>query len=531
LKLASVFQYSIYGKSRVKETECYTSTADHFASGLREMIMKKWGPKAAGKAIGKTFGGSIRVKTVHTTIICDDLTKAEKERADRHARLFEVFEPIADWIRNSSARTTLADRRSSSALSRKEAALRLSGSTLKADIRALIKALHDVEVRGTAVSVLTGIGEKGLPHLRKAYEREKSQDTRDSILQVLEHIKDMSNKRQEKKRFLNSISADPVKDEMNVLHLYNEAASLYNAMRFSEARDLFGRLVRYDPNNTLFAYAMLMCLTELGVPNVAEHLPGELKDRREQLGLVFRQDNLANGLCIRGFSVRVETKEHTANVLAEKGNERFLIQFSDVLGSILSNTYRAASGEQQWERIESGKEKTALERELQPLVVRAHIEIYPLSFGLEAVKETSVDNLVAKLTSPDEADFLQGLSEATSLAQRGKLVGLQALNEAIQQKSGRKNIQFYEPGLVDRDIGEIEHASERILELAKRHALFEDSELSGRLISMCLPILGVEGLGRLCDQVQTVGGTEQFRAFQLLYNQMHSAVQLRHAQG
>jgi hypothetical protein len=392
-----------------------TSTADHFASGLREMIMKKWSPKSASKAIDKKFGGPIRVKTVHTTIICDDgLTKAEKERAERHARLFEVFEPIADWIRNSSARATLVDRRSSSALSRKEAALRLSGSTLKADIRALIKALHDVEVRGTAVSVLTGIGEKSLPHLRKAYEKEKRQDTRDTILQVLEHIKNMSNKQQEQKRLRNSDSANPVKDEMNVLNLYNEAASLYNTKRFSEARDLFGRLVRYDPSKTLFAYAMLMCLSELGVPNVAEHLPGELKDRREQLGLVFRQDNLANGLCIRGFSVQVEMKEHTANVFAEIGDERFLVQFSDVLGSIFSNMYRAASGEQQWERIESGKERSALERELRPLVVRAHIEIYPLT-AREVQALNQPQNKHRRLQKA--ADFEEFVSDLNKLKQ------------------------------------------------------------------------------------------------------------------
>lgn len=139
--------------------------------------------------------------------------------------------------------------------------------------------------------------------------------------------------------------------------------------------------------------------------------------------------------------------------------------------------------------------------------------------------------LVGKLISPNEASFLQGLSEATSLAQGGESVGLQALNEAIRQKSGRKNVRFYEPGLAGRDIKDIEQAPNRVLELAKRHALLEDPELSGRLISMCLPILGAEGLGRLCDQLCTVGGTDQFRAFQLLYNQMHSAVHLRHARG
>jgi hypothetical protein len=48
---------------------------------------------------------------------------------------------------------------------------------------------------------------------------------------------------------------------------------------------------------------------------------------------------------------------------------------------------------------------------------------------------------------------------------------------------------------------------------------------------MCLPILGTDGLGRLCDEIRAVGGIEQSRAFQLLYNQMHSAVHLRHARG
>jgi hypothetical protein len=139
--------------------------------------------------------------------------------------------------------------------------------------------------------------------------------------------------------------------------------------------------------------------------------------------------------------------------------------------------------------------------------------------------------LVAKLISPDEASFLQGLREATSLAKRGELVGLQALNEAIRHKSGRKDVRFYEPGLAARDMKDIEQAPNGLLELAKRHALLEDPEVSGRLISMCLPILGAEGVGRLCDQVCAVGGSDQFRAFQLLYNQMHSAVHFRHARG
>jgi hypothetical protein len=325
---------------------------------------------------------------------------------------------------------------------------------------------------------------------------------------------------------------------MDVFQEYNQAAALYNAKRFSEANDLFGKLVRDDPGNALFAYAMLMCLAELGVPSPAEHLPRELEDKREQLGLIFRQDNLTNGLCSRGFTVRVETKKHTADVLAEKGGERFLVQFSDIFGSMFSNTYRAASGEPHWEGIVAGTERTAVEKELRTLVLRAHVEIYPLSPGSGAKDplsggriEADAGNLVAKLTSRNEADFLQGLSEATSLAQRGESLGLQALNEAIRQKSGRKDIRFYEPGLAWRDIKEIEQAPNRLLELAQRHALLADSELSGRLISMCLPILGTDGLGRLCDEIRAVGGIEQSRAFQLLYNQMHSAVHLRHARG
>ena len=175
---------------------------------------------------------------------------------------------------------------------------------------------------------------------------------------------------------------------MDVLNSYNEAASLYNANRFSEASELFSKLVRHDPTNPVFAYAMLMCLSELGVPNVAERLPPELEEKREQLGLMFRQENLANALRAHGFTVQGETKEYTADVLARKGGERFLVQFSDVFGSISSNTYRAARGEAQWERIEPGTERSAVEREIRPLVLRAHVEIYELSRPLMETKET-----------------------------------------------------------------------------------------------------------------------------------------------
>lgn len=166
---------------------------------------------------------------------------------------------------------------------------------------------------------------------------------------------------------------------MDISNSYNEAASLYNAQRFSEASDLFSNLVRHDPADPVFAYAMLMCLSKLGVPNVAERLPPELEEKREQLGLMFRQENLANALRARGFTVQGETKEYTSDVIAQKGDDRFLVQFSDIFGSISSNTYRAAHREAQWERIEPGAERNAVEREIRALVLRAHVEIYPLS--------------------------------------------------------------------------------------------------------------------------------------------------------
>ena len=174
---------------------------------------------------------------------------------------------------------------------------------------------------------------------------------------------------------------------MDVANSYDEAAGLYNAGRFSEASNIFSKLVRHDPTNPLFAYAMIMSLSELGVRNLAERLPPELEEKREDLGVLFRQENLANALRARDFTVQGETKDQTAEVLAEKHGERFLVRFSDLLGGISCNTYRAARGEQQWEYIEPSAERTAVEREINPLVFRCHLEIYELSHADDETKE------------------------------------------------------------------------------------------------------------------------------------------------
>jgi hypothetical protein len=175
---------------------------------------------------------------------------------------------------------------------------------------------------------------------------------------------------------------------MDVANSYDEAAGLYNARRFSEASDLFSKLVRHDPTNPVFAYAMIMSLSELGVRNVAERLPPELEEKREQLGVIFRQENLANALRARGFIVQVETENHTAEVLAEKHGERFLVRFSDIFLGISCDTFRATRGEDQLEHIEPSTLRTAVEREIYPLVLRSHLEIYKLSHAYDGKKET-----------------------------------------------------------------------------------------------------------------------------------------------
>lgn len=73
-------------------------------------------------------------------------------------------------------------------------------------------------------------------------------------------------------------------------------------------------------------------------------------------------------------------------------------------------------------------------------------------------------------------------------------------------------------------------AEDRLLELAKSRKLLDDPAATQNLISAAL-YLSQDGLGNLVRTIFALAGSEQGYDFQLLFNQMQSAIKLRHARG
>jgi tetratricopeptide (TPR) repeat protein len=91
------------------------------------------------------------------------------------------------WWEHWSVRQTLLWKYSTGP-AKKDAALRLGGSTIKADIKALIYALRDPEVSTTAASVLRAIGPDAdvIRTLRKALASEKDDSVKKALAAIIE---------------------------------------------------------------------------------------------------------------------------------------------------------------------------------------------------------------------------------------------------------------------------------------------------------------------------------------------------------
>ncbi len=148
-------------------------------------------------------------------------------------------------------------------------------------------------------------------------------------------------------------------------------------------------------------------------------------------------------------------------------------------------------------------------------------------------KDDRLECLVRRLIFyHDESTVLDALSEATALAPKGDDMGVRALNEAIRRRCGKRDVTFYAPfgGLTMRSGEVLMEAENRLLELAKSGKLLDDPAATQGLISAALSV-SQDGLSGLVQTIFALAGSEQGYDFQLLFNQMHSSIKLRHAQG
>ncbi|MEZ5987649.1 MAG: hypothetical protein R3F30_00685 [Planctomycetota bacterium] len=107
------------------------------------------------------------------------------------------------------------------------------------------------------------------------------------------------------------------------------------------------------------------------------------------------------------------------------------------------------------------------------------------------------------------------------------------MGEAIRRRARKTAVSFYNPvmgALTARRGTEVVQAEERLFELAKAEELCEDPELSQSLISAALTVSG-DGLSGLLQRIFIHVGAVQGYDFQLLFNHLHSSVQLRHTLG
>jgi hypothetical protein len=148
-------------------------------------------------------------------------------------------------------------------------------------------------------------------------------------------------------------------------------------------------------------------------------------------------------------------------------------------------------------------------------------------------QDEALNRLVGRLVSyQDESTFLEALREAMALAQKGDELGVKALNEAIRRRRGMKDVTFFVPhgGLIMRFDEEIMEAEEKLLAFAKSGKLLDDPALTQSLIATALRV-SQDGLSGFLRKIFTVAGSEQGYDFQLLFNQMQSAINLRDARG
>jgi len=149
------------------------------------------------------------------------------------------------------------------------------------------------------------------------------------------------------------------------------------------------------------------------------------------------------------------------------------------------------------------------------------------------VEESRFESIVGKLTSSDGATFGEGLTEVLAIPESDPL-RVRALSEAIRRRSGRASVRFYEPdvgGLTARTMEELTDSQGELLRLAQQHALLLDPCTSGNLLSAFLLFHGFDDLVALANEIENIAGSDQFQGFQLLYNQMRSAVVLKTRHG
>ena len=133
----------------------------------------------------------------------------------------------------------------------------------------------------------------------------------------------------------------------------------------------------------------------------------------------------------------------------------------------------------------------------------------------------------------DEPTVLDALREATTLAREGDYLGVEALSIAIRRRCGNRPIKFYSPpsgALTIRSGEDLMEAENRLFQLAESHRLLDDPEATQNIMSAA-NTFSPDGLDSLIRKIFTLVGNEHGYDFQLLYNQMWSSIQIRHARG
>jgi len=135
--------------------------------------------------------------------------------------------------------------------------------------------------------------------------------------------------------------------------------------------------------------------------------------------------------------------------------------------------------------------------------------------------QTPSDPLVRKLLSTDKLSFLAGLREAVIRADTGDYEAVRAMREAMTVRSGKRQVSFYEPGIVmTKSFDRYAEARSMIVDLAKRRALLENPKHSGDLISAFVFLNDQDALQSLLHEIYAVGGQSEGCAFQLIFNEL-----------
>jgi hypothetical protein len=142
--------------------------------------------------------------------------------------------------------------------------------------------------------------------------------------------------------------------------------------------------------------------------------------------------------------------------------------------------------------------------------------------------------LVQLLLSNDESTFLAGLSRASRLCDNGENIGVEAIAEAIRQRSGSSKVSFWAPesgGLVARPLSEIVEAPDTVRKLAQERALMHDCARTQSLLSAIITGPGMGTLREVTLAIAEMGDQNQYFGIQLLYTHMHGVVRLQQARG